>query len=239
MPENTPVENGQGDHQSEFDYRQGYEQLRPEYTRTTQALSEAQNAVSEYEALFDALHDSDPEVQRQAMEALGLEPAEAGPQRQQQVEEFVDPLEEEIERLKGQVSELTSARELDARNREDAEILQLRDDFIGTAIGAIESQLTESTGRKFTFTEREEEVLGNLAISMENDQGVPDVEGAYAALYGDQGVLETNRGRWIESKRDAAQAPFGRTPSGIVRPKTAAERVQYIDQRMADIENQQ
>ena len=245
MPEqNTPGAAGQGDGAGaeEFDYRQGYERLRPEYTRTTQELAQVRDAVSEYESLFEALHDSDPEVQRAAFDALGLDLADAGSQGQQQgdsQDDFIDPLEQELAQLREQVSELTSARELDARNREDQEIIQLRDEFIGAAISDIEAQLTEQSGSKFAFTPREEEILGNLAIAMENEQGLPDVQGAYEALYGDQGVAETHFSRRIEQKQQAHQAPFGRTPSGIVKPKTAAERIQFIDQRMADIENQQ
>lgn len=74
-------------------------------------------------------------------------------------------------------------------------------------------------------------MLGNLAIAMENEQGVPDVQGAFDALYGNDGVLETNRGRWIDSKQSAFAAPLGSPIPQDRKPSNSRERVAFIDER--------
>ena len=76
-------------------------------------------------------------------------------------------------------------------------------------------------GDNFKFSQREEEALGNLAISMETDKGVPDVQAAYELIYGGEGVLETNRTRWIDSKRGAFSAPLGSTIPADQKPQNA------------------
>lgn len=216
---------------NEFDFQRGYNELRPEYTRVTQELSTTQGRLSEYEQLFEALHDSDPEVQAAAMEALGLE-LDTGSQQQNESgssEEFVDPLEQEVRELRGALDELRGSRELEAQQAEAARLIEMRDEYIGEAIGFIEKSL------KFQLTESEEEVLGNLAIAMEKD-GVPDVQGAYQRLYGD--VLETNRERWIASKTGAYAAPAGTSIPAEQRPKSKSERISYIDERVRALDAQ-
>lgn len=216
--------------QPELDYQRAYSELRPQYTRTTQELAQERERLSEYEALFQALHDSDPEVQAAAMEALGLELDTGSPATD---DEFADPLEEELQQIRGVVDELRSARELEASEKESQQLTQMRDQYIDEAIDYIR----QSTDAK--FTDREEEALGNLAIAMEDEQGLPDVQGAYNLLYGDDGVLETNRERWIASKTGAAQAPLGRSLPADQKPQTRAERIAYLDERMRAIDMQQ
>lgn len=212
---------GQG---GDFDYQRAYSELRPEYTRTTQALSE-------YEQLFQAL--SDPDTQAEALAALGLELAsEAGPQGTSD-DEFVDPLEQELEALRAQVSELSSARELEVRAAEEAQTVQMRDDYIGEYLTYLEKEVARRE-----FDEREEEVLGNLAIAMTGEDGIPNVQGAFERLYGSEGVLELQRQQWIDSKRGAYSAPLGSSIPADQRPQTKSERVAYIDERMRALEDQ-
>lgn len=220
-----------------FDFERSYNELRPEYTRATQELSQVREALGEYEQLFGALHDPDPETQRQAMAMLGLE-LETG-SRPEDIEEFADPLEKELQDLRGVVDELRSARELETAQREAEALNDLRDEFIGESIDALEASLKPTYGDEFRFSEKEEVAIGNLAIQMRNSQGVPDVNGAYALIYGEEGVLETNRSRWIASKTGAFSPPAGTTIPADQKPKTARERAAYIDQRVAALEYQQ
>lgn len=243
LPDGTdaPDEIGQGapeapaEGEDNFDYRQGYASLRPEYTRATQELSQATESLSEYEALFEALQD--PERQAEALAVLGFEPADGTPPGGTDVntDEWTDPLEEEIRTLRGEVTELRTQRELEDEQREQAELLELRDDYIGEAISHIEEQ----TKRK--FTEKQERVLGNLAIANEDKDGVPDVQTAYNLLYGEEGVVEAERERWIDTKTGAYAAPGGRTAPATKKPSemTSRERVTYLDERMAQMERQQ
>lgn len=232
--------NGQGGNEggNPFDYERSYNELRPEYTRVTQELSTTRERLSEYESLFEGLHDPDPEVQAAAFEALGLQLDSGSPGTTQQ-EEFTDPLEEQLSAALERLERLESARELEASAREEIEYEQLRDNFIGEAIGIIEDSLKPQFGDNFKFSEREEQALGNLAISMSDAQGVPDVEGAYNLLYGDQGVLEINRSRWLATKTGAVVPPAGTSIPADKRPMTPRERADYIDQRLAALEQLQ
>jgi hypothetical protein len=235
--EQTPVDNGgQGPQQQNppvesggqgFDFEKGYNELRPEYTRTSQRLSE-------YEALFVSLHDPDPEVQQAAMAALGLE-LDTGSQggQPQTPQEWEDPLEKEIHELRATVDDLRSAREQESQREENERIIGLRDQFIGESIDYIENE------KNVKFNEKEEEALGNLAIAMTDAEGVPDVVAAYNLLYGDEGVLETNRQRWIESKTGAKQPPLGSTIPAEQKPQTKSDRINYIDERMRALDQQQ
>lgn len=220
-----------------FDYQQGYNQLRPEFTRATQDLAESRERLSDYEQLFQALHDDDESIRLQAMEALGLD-APAGPQGTgTDDDEFVDPLEKTVTELRSEVEELRSAREQEAQEREQAQLIELRDEFIGEAVSFIEEEQRKSNAA-FKFTQAEETTLGNLAIAMVDKDGMPDVQGAYNLLYGDEGFLETNRQRWVDTKSGAAQAPGGRTVPTAQRPTNAKERIAFVDERMRALEDQ-
>lgn len=215
-----------------FDFERSYNELRPEFTRATQELAGTRERLSEYEQLFGALQDSDPEVRRSAMEALGLETDTGSHGSTGDDDEFVDPLEKEIHELRSYVDEIRSARELEAAEAQEAEMEELRDEYIGEAITFIES----STKRK--FTEREEEALGNLAISMPDENGIPNVQAAYNLLYGEEGVLETNRQQWIASKTGAATPPLGTSIPADKKPQSKADRIAYIDERMRALDQQ-
>lgn len=238
VAEGTPAEGGD----KSFDVNRAYEEIRPAYTRATQDLSEAQGTISQYEELFEALHDPDPEVQAAAYDFLGLEPVTATPETPAgggNEELWTDPLETEVERLRGAVDTLTSAREADEAAEQDAETRDLRNDFIGESISLIEEALTPEGAEAFRFDENEETAIGNLAIAMEDSDGVPDVRAAYELLFGNTGVLEANRQRWIDTKTSAPQAPLGRSIPAVQKPQSAEQRINYVDQRWADLTNQQ
>lgn len=222
--DNAP-DNGQGGDnggQSTFDFEQGYNQLRPEYTRTTQELSAAQQRLSDYEAFFEAM--SDPETQAEALASLGFEmDTGAAPADD---DEFADPLEQEVNYLRSVVEDLQRNRELEAATQEEQETLALRDDYIGESLNYIES----ATG--MSFKEEDEEILGNLAIAMADEQGVPDVEAAFNALYGQQGLLERQRSQWIDSKLGAYTAPLGTSIPADKRPTNRGERIDFVDRRL-------
>lgn len=225
----TPANGDKG-----FDYERAYNELRPEFTRTTQDLSDFRSRLSEYEGLFEGLHSSDPEVQRAALEALGLELDEGSPGTGAE-DEFVDPLEQELHDARARIEALESAREQEAAASDAQRLTELRDQYIGEAISLIEDSL-----EGFEFSEHEERVLGNLAIAMPDEDGLPNVQAAYMALYGpENSVLELNRQRWIEPKLGASQAPLGTTIPADQRPKTRSDRVAYVDERLAQIQRQQ
>lgn len=213
----APADSGQG-----FDYQRSYDALLPEFTRKSQALSE-------YEQVFAALRDPDPDVQAQAMQYLGLElAADTGePIPASGEEEWVDPLEQKYEELSSTISTLQEQLELERAQQDEEELEQMKNEYIGEAISYIE----DSTNRKFSV--KAETALGNLALSMSDEQGLPDVQGAYQLLYGDEdSVLESERSRWIESKTGAGAPPSINQIPADKRPRTPAERVNFIDERV-------
>lgn len=221
----TPAAPDQGQAQPSVNWEAQYNELRPEYTRATQRLSE-------YEQLFEALQD--PEHQAEILSQLGLE-LDTGPGDEgiEDPDEWVDPLEQKYNELEQELEGLKSERELEAQQAQEEELLEMRDAYIDDALEYIADSLD------LRFSEKEEEVLGNLAIAMAED-GVPDVQGAYNALYGEgESVLEVNRQRWIDSKTGAIQAPRGAAVSADKRPTNRRERIAYIDERMRALEQQQ
>jgi hypothetical protein len=232
----APVNDGQGAPEAPaFDFERAYSNLHPEYTRSRQELSTYAERLSEYEQLFEAARGSDPDLRQQAYAALGIEVDTGSPP---QDDDFVDPLEEQLTTALTRLEKLESQRELEASEQESREIEEMRDEYIGEAITYIEDNLKPTYGKEFKFSEREEEVLGNLAISMSDDEGIPDVQGAYNALYGDQGLLEVNRERWYASKTGAVQPPSGTTVPTDQTPKTPRDRARAMDARLAAMEDQ-
>lgn len=214
----TPPEQGQGDQQAPDtgqaaegqNWEHQYNELRPAYTRATQQLSE-------YEQLFQQLQD--PELQAEALAELGFEVAEDESEEGSGDElDFDDPLEARLDALEAD-------RRQQAETAEVGELEEMRDEYIDGAIEYISSNL----GR--TFSERQQEALGNLAIQLADDRGVPDVQQAYGMLYGEDGVLEEERRSWIDSKRNAAQAPSGQSGTGRPDLSTRKARVDYINER--------
>lgn len=229
----APGEAGQGDEHPLEWYREQYEQIRPEYTRATQARSAAEERASQYEALFEAL--SDPEQAPEILRELGYE-MDTGEEPEGQVtpdDEFVDPLEAKVAELEQLAQHIQSEREQEAQSAEEERILNLRDEYIDSAIKHLQDQ--EGTAE---LDDDDVEVLGNLAIVMADAEGVPDVLGAYNRLYGEKGLLENHRQRWIDTK-NAFPAPLGQSGSSEKRPTNRRERVQFLDARMRALDAQQ
>lgn len=234
-PSQTDNPTGQeGEHDLDW-YKSQYEQLRPEFTRATQARSEAEERASQYESLFESL--SDPEQAPEILRELGYE-MDTGEEPEGQVPDdevdFRDPLEEQVRELQELANFIQAEREQEAQSAEEAEILDLRDEYIDNALDYIRTQPGTPD-----FTDDETEILGNLAVAMADQDGVPDVVGAFNRLYGDQGILETNRERWISTKNGAIPAPLGASGSSEQRPTNRQERVAYLDARMRALEAQQ
>ena len=217
-----------------FDFERAYRELQPEFTRRSQRLSE-------YEGLLAGLHDPDPEVQRAAADYLGIDlipeetdtsaaPASSGTSDE---DEWVDPLELKFNELSEQVKALVEQGQQEAQTKQEAAFQASRDAWIDENLEAIEAQI----GRK--LSDREDQVIGNLAIAMEDEDHVPDVIGAFQSIYGDDGVLGTVRQQWIESNANAPQAPALSTLPVDKRPKTAQERIDYMDRRWRDMQDQQ
>lgn len=221
----------------DFDYVQGYTELRPKFTQTTQALAEAQQRASQYEALFETLQDPESPEAQELLAELGYEmetdpdlTAEPPPD----ADEWADPLEAEVRELKELTARLVEEREQEALTAQEQELETIRDDYIDDAIAFIAQQPGQPE-----FTDDEQEILGNLAIAMKDEDGVPDVQAAYNRLYGEDGLLEINRARWIDTKTGALRAPHGHSGASDKRPTNRRERVAFLSERMQRLDAQQ
>lgn len=220
-----------------FDFEQGYNELRPKFTQTAQELAEARERASQYEALFEVLQDPESPEAQEILAELGYEmdigddePATYEPD----TDEWADPLEQEVKQLKELADFIMAEREQEAQSAQEAELLGLRDEYIDDAIAYINAQPDTPD-----LNADEQEILGNLAIAMADEEGVPDVQGAYNRLYGEEGLLETNRERWISTKNGALPAPLGHSGSSEKRPTNRRERVAYLDGRMRALDAEQ
>lgn len=136
------------------DYQKRYDDLRPEFDRTTQRLKE-------FEEFYGQL--ADPETQAQALKALGLE--------LQQDEEDDDEYRDPDDELRQQVQELTAHQQQEAEVRQEAETAQLEQMYVEQEIGKL-GNLSEAWKKQ----------IAEFAVAYEDDEGLPDVKGVYDQL---------------------------------------------------------
>jgi hypothetical protein len=170
--EGTPAEPEEGKPEGTDDWEKRYGDLQPEYTRATQRLSE-------YEQLFQAAQQGNPD----ALAALGLEPAGGDDE-----EEYLD----DTERLQQQIAELQQRLDGQDQERQSAAYQEQED----TATLEALTQLEQKDNVELS-NEEVELVLGN-ALAKRNDDGTPDVNGAYKALRAAQKLYQE---KYVESKR--------------------------------------
>jgi hypothetical protein len=214
----------------DVDWKQRYDNLQPEYTRTTQRLTELESR----EQLFEiALTSEDPDTQRQALERLGFElPPEEDPEGPEPI--YDDPVEE----LRAQQQQLEERlNQTDTSQREAAQFDYLSD-YIDEQVEELGiNQLDDAT---------QEWILGR-AMDMPVQQppgspvpAVPDVKGAFEAFQ----TWETERQRqWARGKRgaptvvaggrDATEAPT------LALDATHEQRVAFAMQKLAENDQQQ
>lgn len=172
----------------DVNWQERYENLHPEFTRKSQELAD-------YERLFEALQD--PEQAPELLEQLGYQPVD---DNEEFDEEGYDPYEE----LRGEVEALK-----EARTAEEQEAAQ--EDFLEAEFAYIDDQLAgleQEAGRK--LGEDEATTVGQLAQQMRNEQGIPDVKGAFQRL---DGLSKARQSEYVQGKREALPAPYGQPGS--------------------------
>ncbi len=194
---------------SDVDWEQRYKDTQADYTRVAQERAE-------YEAVVSAAQDPDHPQHTEALNYLGLEAAEA----EEDEDEYLDPYDElraELDQLKeGMSAQEQAAQEEAVEDAEDAYV----------------SQQLEEIGKeaKREFSQEEIQLLGDLALSRRDEDGIPDVKGAYELVY--KTVLEKQRGQWLDSKRAAATAPVGVPGSEKVNLNDAQTRQRLMAEAM-------
>lgn len=164
------------------DYESRYNDLRPQYDRTM-----AQ--VQQYEQFIGSLQD--PETQSEALRALGLELS------QEEEDELLGDLEDDEQRFDPRVDQLVEAFNTQQQEAEQAQVQELEAEFLDQAISTIES-------KEGSLSDSEVETLVQLADRMRDDDGIPDVEGAYAQL---KSVSDAFNSRYLESKKASRLDP--------------------------------
>ena len=169
--------------ESPADYQQRYDDLRPQYDRV-------QNELQTYQQVF-----SDPTLLAQAAQMAGITPEalleafgyEAGPEDEEEFdfEDEEDPNAGRLEQIEQYLQE-QSAAQMEAANQE------MEDELVDRDFDEVEKEI----GR--VLTGREEVAVYALAKQMPDDDGVPDVKGAWEFL---SGLSEEQRASYLKTKR--------------------------------------
>lgn len=202
-PEGTPADT----QAPETNWEERYSNLQPEYTRVSQE-------AAQYRQIIDLARQGDPE----ALNALGLEPAETDTEEEP---EYEDP-DERIGRIE-QV--LYERMQQEQQQQEESAWLEAADKSVHEQIAALEKE-------HGTLTEEDVDYLIDLAPLDEN--GMPDITTAYQR---DMARLEAKRQSWVKSKR-APQVQSGASASSQPDLDNPEARRDYMARRMAESELQ-
>lgn len=166
-----------------IDYKQRYEDLRPEFDRRNELLADIEGR-------------NGPERQARALQEharIELEDEEALAEEDDEFELPPDP-SEEIAEIRQELAERDEASQ-------QAEFNDLEDRYITATLGDLEGK------ENLKLTDDEKELVRNYGLNNRDEfDGKPDLEGGFAAL---KASLEADRKRYMESKRNAVLAPVG------------------------------
>lgn len=191
--------------QQEVDWAKRYSDLQPEYTRTTQELSQFRQREEAYKAL---LYSDDPDTRQQAAQALGIELADDEVDDTQ----FDDPTEalrRELEQLKQTVS-----GDLTARQQQEQ---------IASLEAAAESAMDTL---KVPADESVRDWLVSRAVALPaTPNGTLDIEGAYREF---GALMDAQKKTWADTKRTHAFSPGGGEGTQAPDLSTHSGRVQHM-----------
>lgn len=216
-PETIPVAEANPDATTEpdngtpaVDYQKRYDDLRPQYDRT-------QNELTQLKQWQEAVL-TDEQAQRQLISEWGYAVEESQPDEDAA---FSDPqvsaLEQRLATIEAQAQTAESDRQLWAAEQ-----------HFNTSFQAIASE------RGSPLTEQEQKAIVGLALTMDADEsGMPPVANAYKEL---QGLYEQQMEQWAKTKRTSHRvSPNG--AAGTAQPDMGdkAQRQAWMAQRLADL----
>lgn len=202
-PETSGSPEGTPAEAPEVNWEERYANLQPEYTRATQEASELRQ-------LIDLARQGDPE----ALEFLGWQPAE------DEEDEPFDAADDD-DRL-ARLEEVVAQR---LEQEAEAEQQQAFQEFVDTQLAEQLSVIENEHGQ---LDDEDATFLIQMAQAMPDQNGVPDLIGAYAL---DADRLDAKRQGWVQSKR-SPQAPSGASPSSQPNLDNPEERREYMAQRL-------
>jgi hypothetical protein len=185
-----------------IDYKQRYEDLRPEFDRRNELLADIEGR-------------NGPDRQARALQEharIELEDEEAQAEEDDEFELPPDP-SEEIAQIRQELAERDEASQ-------QAEFNDLEDRYIEVTVGELES----NEGFKLSAKDKEFVRLYGLNNRDEFD-GKPDLEGGFQAL---KDSLEGYRKRYVEEKRSAVLAPVGTEGEKKINTRDPEQRRQAM-----------
>jgi len=205
---------------AEVDWQKRYSDLQPEYTRTSQEAAQLRER-EQYYAL--ALTSEDPDIRRQALEALGYELDEEV--EQPAYDDPYDNLQAQYQRLEQRVDQ----RDQEAQEAQQTALIRAVTDDRLAALGDLD--------------EADQDWVLAYAINAlpalhepELPVPVPDIRGAYDVFRS----REVERQKtWAKTKRAPYVSPGGQTATEVPNLDTHQGRMDFAAQKLMELEERQ
>lgn len=198
----------------DIDWKQRYEDLRPEADRRASLLADFEGR-------------NGPERQAQALATyaqIELEQEEAAAVADEDDESFdyTDP-SDEVAQLREEIAQ-------EREQQQEAEFQQLEADYIESTVEGLEQQ------HNTQLSDREYELVVNYALAnRDSHDGKPDLDGGFVAL---KEAQDAARQRYLESKNSAALAPTGTAGDRKVNLRSKEDRVKLATEAFEAAEAQ-
>lgn len=192
------------------DYEKRYNDLRSEFDRRNQTLSE-------YEQTFQGL--SDPETRAEILAQFGLEVEDD--EEELDTPEYEDPYETLNQRLDRLESEKQQAEEAAAE--------QARQDAVSDHIIAEVEKLQTSSGEELTDFEWRVVAQEAQRLQAESNARAPMVQEAWDALHG---TYDRRLSKAFQGKPNRGRPPQGQSASKQPDLSKGSDRADYIDSKL-------
>lgn len=198
--------------------QQRYKQMQADYTRKTQQLAQQRRELEQQYQLIEALQSDDPELQAQALEALGLEFADDPDPFDPGLEEEPDPIEE----VMSEVEALKAEREAERARQQAEQHLRQISEHMERQFAEIQKR----DGRQLSEKEKVAvSVLAGFVIDPDPETGLPDLNAAHEWL---TGLRDEWQKGYVESKQAARPASSGQPGSPSFNFDDENERINRI-----------
>jgi len=199
--------------QPEADFRKRYEDLRPEFDRKSQALSQ-------YEQLVEGLQSDDPDTRASAAQALGLEFVD--PDEVEDPDDDVDPSDRRLTALEQRIAEREQREAETAQQAEEAVLIEQAEQSIERELDAIGG----------LDADQREWIVNQSLLLAPTEQGFPDIPAAHVKY---QAFISAEKKRWAQSKQGAVVSPVGTSATQAPDLDDPEQRVAWMTQRAAEL----
>jgi hypothetical protein len=206
----SPETGTPGTDQEQIDWQKRYEDLRPEYDRTTQRLSER-------ERLVEGLSSDDPDTRAAAAQALGLQFVDDSTDDDQ----YTDPTDQLAQKLQALEARL---EQRDQQAQDQANIARIE--------AAVEQQLAQLPDG---LSEKDKNWIVKGALGLDpTPEGVPDIQAAYQEFT----EWESDRQKqWAATKKAPHVSAVGQQGTSAPDLDDPAQRVAWMTERARELES--